>query len=177
MSSPAPALVIRPLRAGDVTAWRTLRLEALRDSPTAFGDSYEEAAHRDEAAFAARLPDGDTPDALFGAFIGDALAGVAGFERYPGIKRQHKGVLWGVYVTPRLRQAGTGEALVQRVIAHARQHVELLQCSVNTTNHRARNLYLRLGFVPYGMEHHALRVGDTYHDEDLLVLRLNANPR
>jgi RimJ/RimL family protein N-acetyltransferase len=44
---------------------------------------------------------------------------------------------------------------------------------VNAENVRARNLYLSLGFKPFGLEPRAMRVGDRYFDEEHMVLSLD----
>jgi RimJ/RimL family protein N-acetyltransferase len=58
------------------------------------------------------------------------------------------------------------------VIEHAAQHVLVLQAMVGTANHRARRMYHRLGFVPYGIERNALRIDGIFYDEELLALDL-----
>src|SRR5215204_5554105 len=40
------------------------------------------------------------------------------------------------------------------------------------TNESARRTYHGLGFRPYGIERKAIRVGDTFYDEELLYLDL-----
>jgi ribosomal protein S18 acetylase RimI-like enzyme len=89
----------------------------------------------------------------------------------PGAKRAHKGTLWGMYVRPVARGSGLARALVEAVLDHARQRVELIQLEVVTDNLAARRLYVALGFEPYGIEEHALRVEDRYLDEVLMVKR------
>lgn len=58
------------------------------------------------------------------------------------------------------------------MIAHARGRVEQLHAAVVITADPARALYRKLGFVPYGVEPRALRVGEAYFDQELLVLPL-----
>jgi ribosomal protein S18 acetylase RimI-like enzyme len=41
-----------------------------------------------------------------------------------------------------------------------------------STNEPALRLYRALGFATYGREPRALKIGATYYDEDLMVLRL-----
>ena len=161
---------IRRLTPADAEAFRALRLEALTTAPEAFGSSPEEEAARPMDLVRSRLD--ALPDAIFGAFAQDDLVGMAGFALSQGIKKRHKALLWGVFVRAPWRDRGTGEQLVSAVIDHARNHVLLLQASVVTTNAAARRVYDRLGFVPYGLEHQALRVDDSFHDEELLVLDL-----
>ncbi|NJO34772.1 MAG: GNAT family N-acetyltransferase [Rhodospirillales bacterium] len=168
-----PAICIRRVGPDCAEAFRALRLEALTSVPEAFGSSPEEETARPMDLVRARL-DPSIPDAVFGAFADDDLVGMAGFALSRGIKKCHKGLLWGVFVRAPWRDRGTGEQLVRAVIDHARKHVLLLQASVVTTNAAARGIYHRLGFVCYGTERRALLVGNTFHDEDLLVLDLSS---
>jgi RimJ/RimL family protein N-acetyltransferase len=172
----APEIRIRRLVPADADALRALRMEALTTAPEAFGSSPEEEAARSMDFVRSRL-DPSIADAVFGAFAGDQLVGMAGFALSQGIKKRHKGMLWGVFVGAGWRDGGAGERLVRAVIAHARNHVLLLQASVVTSNGAARRIYDRLGFVAYGTERRALRVGDAFHDEELLVLDLQSGSR
>jgi RimJ/RimL family protein N-acetyltransferase len=58
------------------------------------------------------------------------------------------------------------------VLAHGRQHVELIQLGVATDNVAARQLYVSMGFEPYGIESRALQVDGRYVDEVLMVKML-----
>ncbi|WP_114945712.1 GNAT family N-acetyltransferase [Microvirga calopogonii] len=162
---------IRPLRPADAPAYRDLRLEALQSSPEAFGSSYEEEAPLPLETIQARIPVSG-PNAIFGAFAADTLVGMAGFAVYERVKARHKGVMWGVFVTPEWRRQRVGKALVRQVIDHASRHVIMLEAAVGLTNERARRTYHDLGFKPYGIEHKAIRIGEVFHDEELLYLDL-----
>jgi ribosomal protein S18 acetylase RimI-like enzyme len=161
---------IRPVTRAEAPAWRALRLEALRAHPLAFMSSYEESVERDLAFFADRIPQPGGADVLFGVYVGDDLRGCAGFGREPGLKEKHKGFMWGVYLRPDLRGRGIGEALVGRVIDHARGQVSLLRCSVTIENTAACELYRRMGFIDYGIEPRSLRYEGVDYDEALLVI-------
>jgi RimJ/RimL family protein N-acetyltransferase len=160
---------IRPLMSPDAEALRTLRLEALATAPEAFASSYEEERSHSVAWFRSRIP-ADGPNAIFGAFHGGDLVGMAGFAVSDGAKSRHKGVMWGVFVRPEWRGSGLGKALVRRVVEHAAEHVMVLQAAVVTTNDGARRVYHQLGFVPYGIERRALCVDGIFYDEELLAL-------
>ena len=163
-------LAIRPLAAADAVVYRTLRLQALRDHPEAFGASHEDEAARSLEMTAKRL-DGGPLNCVFGAFAGDDLVGTAGFIVPDcSAKALHKGLLIGVHVAPAHRGHALGRRLVKAVIDHARGHVVLLQAAVGVANAPALRLYESLGFRRYGLEEKALRVDGIFVDEALIVL-------
>jgi RimJ/RimL family protein N-acetyltransferase len=168
-------LAIRLLTSADATAYRTLRLQALRDHPEAFGASHEDEAARSLEMTARRL-DGGPLNCVFGAFAGDDLVGTAGFvvpDR--SAKSRHKGLLVGVHVAPAHRGRALGRTLVTAVIDHARDHVVLLQAAVGVDNAPALRLYESLGFRRYGREDKALRVNGAYIDEALILLDFSSD--
>jgi ribosomal protein S18 acetylase RimI-like enzyme len=159
---------LRRLGPEDASAYREIRLEALADSPHAFSSTLETEQGQPLDRFAKRLTD----DFVLGAFSGPNLVGVAGFYVQPRPKHRHKGMLWGMYVRPDHRAAGIGRKLVEAIIEHDRQHVELLQLSVVADNMPARRLYASLGFVEYGIERNATKYQGQYHDDVLMALPL-----
>jgi ribosomal protein S18 acetylase RimI-like enzyme len=160
---------VRVLGPADAAAFRGLRLEALERHPCAFAAAHDEELGQSAADVAERL----AQQALFGGFVDGALVGVAGFATPSLVKKRHKGLLWGVYVRAAVRGEGLGRALVTQVIGHARERVAQLHAAVVTGNAIARGLYRDLGFVTYGLEPRALKVGDTYFDQELMVLMLD----
>ena len=164
----AARIEIRRLATADAVAYRDLRLAALRDSPEAFGSTFERESAEPLAWFRHRLGNG----LVFGAFRSFELLGIAGFVRREGEKEAHKGLLVGMYVRPDARDAGIGRQLIEAVIGYARQHVEVIQLSVVSGNERARRLYAGLGFVEYGIEKNSLKQRGHYYDEILMALDL-----
>jgi ribosomal protein S18 acetylase RimI-like enzyme len=164
----AAPINLRRLGAEDASAYREIRLEALADSPHNFSSTLENEQDQPLDHFATRLAD----DFVLGAFSGPHLVGVAGFYVQPRPKHRHKGMLWGMYVRPDYRAAGIGRKLVEAIVAHARQRVELLQLFVVSDNAPARRLYTSLGFIEYGIERHATKYRGQYHDDVLMALPL-----
>jgi RimJ/RimL family protein N-acetyltransferase len=159
---------LRRLAPADAAAFREIRLEGLQHDPDAFSSTFEDERAQPLSFFEQRLID----SAVFGAFRGPELLGVAGFRVQPGPKHGHKGLLWGMYVRPAARQTGIGRRLVEAVIAHARGEVELLQLSVISDNRPARRLYASLGFEEYGIERRAAKYRGEYHDDVLMAKAL-----
>ena len=174
----APTFEIRRLMRDDAADYRAIRLEGLERHPEAFGASYEDEAARDLDVFVKRLVDGvvfggfQAGASQAGASQAGALCGIAGYFVHPGPKERHKATLVGMYVRDAARGAGLAGRLVDRVIADAAGHVELLHLTVNTANPTARRLYERRGFTCFGVDPRSLKVAGRYHDEALMVLDL-----
>jgi len=169
---------IRILTEEDAATFQALRLRALGNNPEAFGSTYEESKDRSLTAVAERIrPEGNPPESfVLGAFNDSGtLIGMTGFFREQYVKMRHKGVIWGMYVAPEARGQGVGRALLQEAISRATElaGLEQINLMVVTTNIAARQLYLSLGFRVYGFEYHAMKQGDAYWDEELMVLLLS----
>jgi len=166
---------VRVLSQSDLDVFWQLRLRALQEEPESFEAAYEESVNLPEDEIARRLQCSDD-SFIFGAFAPD-LAGMVGFYRKIGIKIQHKGLIWGMYVAKEFRGQGLGKALMKAVITRASTiaNLEQLHLAVSTHNTTARNLYLSLGFSSYGIEPHAKKLGDAYTDQDLMILKLGSN--
>jgi ribosomal protein S18 acetylase RimI-like enzyme len=161
------SLAIRRLPPSDVGAYRTLRLSALAESPEAFGSDVAAESAAPVETFANTL----RTSYVAGAFAAERLVGIAGFRRLDREKTRHRGDIWGVYVAPEARGAGVGRQLLEHVLDHARTQVQQVHLAVTATNPAALRLYESLGFVRYGTEPRALRIGDRYLDEHLMVLQ------
>ena len=79
-----------------------------------------------------------------------------------------------MYVTAAYRGQGVGRKLMTELlhIARAQDGLELINLAVASHNTPAKRLYESLGFALYGRDVHALKMGDSYGDEDLMALRL-----
>ena len=162
---------IRQLTPGDAALYRSIRLEGLKESPEAFGSTFEAEFTKPLAWFFERL----SSSVVFGAVGEGKLLGIAGFVVREEEKETHKGLLWGMYVRPDARGAGVASRLVGAVIAYARPRVEMIQLSVVVGNEQARRLYARLGFVEYGIEKNSLKYRGRYYDEILMAKDLGCD--
>ena len=140
-------VLVRETVADDWQALRDIRLEALRDAPTAFASTYERETLHNEAHWRDRIARGGT----FLAFIPEVSATepaglIGGYQEDPMTVE-----LVSMYVRPRARGRGVGEALVAAVIDWAGQrNAERVRLWVTETNVPARALYERCGFALTG---------------------------
>lgn len=161
-AAPVEGIRVSPITASHVEAYRALMLEAYAAQPEAFTSTPEERAARPMSWWLERTGAGGGGDEIaFGAFVGGALAAAAGLAREGRAKTRHKAVLFGMYVAPAHRKLGLARRLVEAVVDHARAlpGVDLLQLTVSEGNAAAIHLYERCGFVSYGVEPRAIRVG------------------
>ena len=140
-------VLVRETVADDWQALRDIRLEALRDAPTAFGSTYEQETERGEAHWRDRIARGGT----FLAFIPEVSATepaglIGGYQEDPVTVE-----LVSMYGRPRARGRGVGEALVAAVIDWAGQrNAAAVRLWVTETNAPALALYERCGFALTG---------------------------
>lgn len=165
------AIKIRHAALTDVDSFRELRLEAIKNHPTAFGQDYEENIQRPQKYWEDRLTLNTEEQALFFATYNEQLIGMTGIFRHISKKSLHSAGIWGVYVKPEWRGRYISEALIQSCLDWAKQkNVIVVKLAVVTSNLSAIQCYKRCGFTTYGKEPKALCVDGTYYDEYLMSI-------
>ena len=161
--------MIRPLTPADVTTFCALRKQSFVSDPLSWDN--DPSIEVTEAEWAPRLKETDH-DVVFGYFLTEGraepeLAGMIGLKRYPKLKRRHRAMVWGVYVSPAARGRRAARQLLDTVQDRARSMEGLDHVILSVSNHAAaaRHLYSSAGFVEYGRELRAARTGDTWMDE------------
>jgi ribosomal protein S18 acetylase RimI-like enzyme len=156
---------IERLDAKHALEYRALMLEAYDRHPQAFTSSVRERAAMPLSGWESRLT--SKLDVVLGAFEEGKLAGIVGLAFEPREKVRHKATLFGMYVSAGVRQRGLGVQLVETILAEARCHPELrlIKLTVTAGNDAALKLYLRCGFIQFGLEPMAVRVGEEYFDK------------
>jgi RimJ/RimL family protein N-acetyltransferase len=169
---------VRLLIEDDAEEFMRLRREALIEEPYAFGRAPDDPMPWPRESVGAHLRAVPEGNFVVGAFEGRQMVGQAGFVRYEGRKARHKGNIWGVYVTATARGKGAAKAMLTLMLDRVRSYpgLEQVGLSVSVRQGAARRLYSALGFEVYGYEQHALKVGETYVDEEHRVLWLQAAP-
>jgi ribosomal protein S18 acetylase RimI-like enzyme len=166
---------IRVLGADDAGAFSQLRLEALESELQAFGSSATEHRLLTPDVFRARISSDPANKFVVGAFVGGQLVATAGLVREPNLKQRHKARIWGVYLKANVRGQGLGRRLLTEVLRRAAriEGVEQIQLAVAAPQTAAIALYHSHGFTSSGREPRALKIGDRYIDEELMVLHLS----
>ena len=166
-------MLVRLLTPADATLYRSLRLRALREHPDAFTSSWEEDRDQPLEAAAARL----AQHAFWGAYRGGELYGMVGLERESRAKNRHKATVVGMYVAPEVARQGAGRALMQALLAHAREAgVQSLVLTVTDGNAAATRLYESVGFRGFGIEPDAIRVEGRSCSKNHMHLQLSPAP-
>lgn len=163
---------IRILTQEDWSIWKQFRLEALKNSPESFGSSYEEELNWSDSEFQDTL----NKNTVFGAFVNHTLIACAAFYNMHSLKTKHRGFIWGMYAKPEYRRKGVATALIQTVITYASSRVTQLHITCVTNNLDALALYKKHGFKVYGTEPRALKIGDSFFDEHLMILDITSSP-
>ncbi|TWC74824.1 RimJ/RimL family protein N-acetyltransferase [Pseudomonas sp. SJZ103] len=165
---------VRALGANDAEAYRALMLEAYGAYPQAFTSSVAERAAMPLSWWEKRL---ESPlDRLLGAYVDGELAGIVGLAFEPREKARHKVTLFGMYVNAAYQHKGLGRRLVEAALDEARRHprLKVIQLTVTAGNDAAFALYRRCGFIQYGLEPLAVRVGVDYFDKIYMWRELTA---
>ena len=139
---------VRRARAEDWAALRAIRLEALSDTPEAFGSSYETAHQYSNDQWR-------TMAAQRCYWLAERDGVVVGMIS-GGLNDDHPGTRWlyGMYVTPSARGSGVAEPLVGAVEEWARQEgVDEIFLDVGSSVALARAFYSKMGFAPIGQSH------------------------
>lgn len=162
---------IRRLTPADASAYRTLRLRALREHPEAFTTTYEEAERQPLAFSEERL--GSTGQRFWGAFEGGRLCGAVGLDFGSRARTRHKATLVAMYVAPEHAGRGLGQALVGALLADARASgLEMVVLTVTEGNGSATKLYERAGFRSFGVEPRAIKVAGRAYAKNHMYLDL-----
>lgn len=159
-------ITYRFMTVEDVEIYRELRLRGLKEHPESFLEAYEDAITWPLKRFERFFDNGW----MMGAFIDGQLKGMSGLYRHRGSKLQHKGTVWGVYVTPEARGHGIARHAITKLIEEAKKAgIEQVHLSTDMNNPFTVALYKQLGFEECGMEKHILKLPDKYVNDLLMV--------
>jgi len=149
--------------------YKNLRLEALKNEPTAFAASYEEKASKEDEYWQNQLKKFQEAqeDSMWFAEADGKLVGMAGWYRNNTEKLRHTATIYAIYTNPEFRGKGIAGRLITSVLNELESKPEIVKIdlNVNTKNEAAANLYKKLGFEVVGTLHKEIFVDGEYFDE------------
>ncbi len=160
---------VRRLQPADAQAYRVIRRCGLVEAPRQFGSDAADEAQLSLQDYQSRLAE----HFVVGLFDDETLSGIVGLRATTGRKQGHKCTLWGMFVAAPARGTGGAGLLMAAVLAEADRHYEAVLLTVSAANPPAIALYRRWGFVDYGIEPQALKLGAGDYVDDMLMRRIN----
>jgi len=154
-------ILVRRAGWSDWSIYRAHRLEALLDSPEAYGDTYPLASAWPDGKWQDRVSDDARP--LYLAFEGDRLVG----SMSGGLNDEYPETFWlyGLFVTPSARGTNAAKLLMQALAQWCRDEGgESLNLFVTVSQERAIAFYEKIGFVETGE-------GRSMHRDESLKLQ------
>ncbi|MBH1964266.1 MAG: GNAT family N-acetyltransferase [Comamonadaceae bacterium] len=142
---------IRPAEPNEWRIYRDVRLQALLDSPNAFGSTYEEEVGRTDAMWAARMAAAASSgqDHVLLARDRESVCGLVWCKL--SAEQPTVANLFQMWVDPASRGKGAGRALLEEAIAWAKRvGAHRVNLGVTAAETPAMRLYLACGFRPEG---------------------------
>ncbi len=123
---------------------RELRLHGIKDSPCAFGRTYEEEVEKDESFWRDRL----TNSTYLGVKEEGKFVGIMCYLPGEGMKYKHVINIHAVYVRSEMRGKGYGRMLLEEALARIEKDPSIVKIclTVTSTQTSAIALYESLGF-------------------------------
>lgn len=168
--------MIRSLTPADIEAFTVLRRQSFASDPLSWDSDPDYEVTAEE--WLPKILETDNQFVL-GYFLTEGretpeLAGIIGFTRYEKLKRRHRAMVWGVYVSPAARGRGAARQLLAETIRRAKVMPGLERLTLTVSNHAkaALAMYEAAGFVTFGREPGAARTGEVSMDEIYMLLEL-----
>lgn len=135
-------IVVRKTEERDWRDLKHIRLESLKDAPTAFNTSFDEASKVSDLEWRDRAKN-LMPLSYFMAYIQSNPIGIVGSVVHNG--EYHLISMW---VKPSYRRKGVAEHLIDTIFAHAQEEgFAAVALTVSVDNKAASTLYQKKGFV------------------------------
>jgi len=159
------------LTPDDAVRYCAIRAEMLADSPWSYFSSPGDDRAEDPAHVRERLA--SETMATFATAQGDRLLSVATVLRSERVRNAHRADIVGVYTTPPARRQGHALSVLRACIDHAKRWptIDVIGLSVSDRAPGALAAYESLGFVRWGTEPDAMRIGSESASEHHMLLR------
>jgi len=135
--------------------YKKLRLEALKISPLAFGDTFEEEASSGERTWKKYMK-----QVSFAIYKNEPVGMiVCSFNK--SVKFSHIAEIYSFYVRPSYRGKGFGRALLDHAVEMAKRNKRVVKVRLYVTNRQrtAVRTYARAGFAVVGRLEREMKVG------------------
>ncbi|MFZ3301256.1 MAG: GNAT family N-acetyltransferase [Microgenomates group bacterium] len=161
---------IEKLTAKNLQEFRSIRLEALRLEPQAFGDTYEVLDKKNDNFWIKQLS--SKSQVWYGAYAGDSIVGIGSIKYAKALKFNHIAHLSGIYVKKEYRGQGIGKLLFKTRIDEAfnNEKIKKLKLIVNISQTNAIGLYESYGFKKVGDLEAEFKIGNIFYDAYLMEL-------
>ena len=164
-------MTITTLRPEEWKVYKSLRLEGLKESPLAFGKTYEEEVAIEDDIWKDRLIRTQKGELWhFFAKHEDTCVGMIGGYRDPLKKFNHIVHIVSVYVRPEFRGMGIGKKLFTEFMNAVQKDttVKKVKLMVVDSQDAAKHMYEAAGFRQVGIQQQELHHEGVYYDEIIM---------
>ena len=150
---------IRKLAPSRWKDYKRLRLEALKESPLAFGSAFEEEAALGVAEWKKRMKN------TYFAMAGETPVGMVVCSFNKEVKFRHIAEIYSFYVRAGCRGKGIGNALLNHALRLAKNNSRItkVRLYVNDRQRAAVRMYERAGFAVVGRLEREMKVGSRFY--------------
>jgi ribosomal protein S18 acetylase RimI-like enzyme len=150
---------IRKLPTSRWEECKRLRLESLRQSPLAFGSSFEEEAALGVGEWKKRMKN------TYFAVVGESPVGMIVCSFNKDVKFRHIAEIYSFYVQAGHRGKGIGNALLGHALRVAKNNARMIKVRlyVNNQQRAAVRMYERAGFAVVGRLEREMKVGARFY--------------
>jgi ribosomal protein S18 acetylase RimI-like enzyme len=144
--------------------YRSIRLEALKNAPLAFGSSYEDSLKNAEADWRRLIK-----NVIFAMDDGKPI-GLIAYVQNDRTKSKHICGIYSVYVSENHRGKKIGDSLMAAAMNEIKKlgGITKVELTVNPTQKNAKKLYKKYGFKVTGRKKMELYLDGKYYDELLM---------
>ena len=157
--------MIRELTERELDEFLKVRTDSLKLNPNSFGSDPNLKIDKEKTRV--DLKSKNEENFILGYYNHDQMIGLVGFIRESGIKKKHKGFIWGVFVYPEFRGKGIGKELLKACLTKIAELNGIVKVvlTVTHTSTEAIALYKRLGFNQFGIEKNSMKWKGVSIDE------------
>lgn len=159
---------IRKPKFDEWEKFKALRLESLKEFPTAFASSYDEQIDRPDDEWKQFIMSSEEGKSsiMVCAYDGDQMVGSVAAYWSNREKVSHVCNLGGMFVRAKYQNQGVGRKLVEKLfkLVVEMDRFRKIQLNVVEDNLHALNFYKKMGFIEVGVSRDGLNVDGHYHN-------------